>query len=397
MNGSAVEIGLERLSHVSVQPWLANRRLGLLFNQASVDHCFCMAPEVVTRNFPRQLTTLFSPQHGVWGEQQANMIESPHGHDENLDLPLYSLYSATRRPTSAMLEHIDCMIVDLQDVGTRVYTFIWTLMEVLKACKFEGKSIVVLDRPNPLGGEVFEGPVLQSQFSSFVGNWNIPMRHGMTIGELALLFNSELGLEADLHVVTMYGWNRHMYFGECHRSWVWPSPNMPSVTTALLYPGQVLLEGVNLSEGRGTTRPFELIGAPFVDSSRWLKELEQFNFPGVKLLPTRFKPTFDKWMGQSCEGLDIRVLDHRQLRSFEMTVALVATAAKLFPEFCWLPPPYEYETVKPPIDILFGSDRLRWLAMEYRQGNISPRQLIKSTECDSTGWQSRIASSLLYN
>lgn len=388
---------MERLNESCVHELLANQRLGLLLNQASVDHELKLAVEVVDQRFPGQLKALFSPQHGIWGEQQANMIETDHGIYSPLQLPVYSLYSETRRPSAAMLESIDCMVIDLQDVGTRVYTFIWTMLEILRACEVAGKRVVIFDRPNPLGGEVFEGPILDGDYLSFVGNWPIPMRHGLTMGELARLFVAECNMKVDLHVIPMIGWNRSMLFSDCMRHWVWPSPNMPTLKTTIVYPGQVLLEGVNLSEGRGTTRPFEVVGAPFVDSARWIAELAAFEMPGVRLLPTRFKPTFDKWKGESCQGIDIRVTDAHQLRSFALTVALVATAAKLFPEFRWLDPPYEYEFTKPPIDILFGSDQLRCVVSEYKLGECDADGMMEVVGCDSSSWKRRTAKYLMYS
>ncbi len=335
-------------------------RLGLLMNQASVDCHFRYACDVLAERFPGRLKAIFTPQHGLWGEQQANMIESPHGRYTPLDLPVFSLYSETRRPTGAMLSEIDCFVIDLQDVGTRVYTFAWTMLNVLRACAAAKLPVVVLDRPNPLGGIVAEGPLLEVDFQSFVGDASIPLRHGLTLGELALLLNHEQNIGAELHVVPMTGWRRAMLFSENGRDWVAPSPNMPRFETTLLYPGQVLLEGTNLSEGRGTTLPFEIVGAPFLDPHQLARELAAFELPGLELRPIRFVPTFDKWHGQSCGGVALHVTDPRAVRSVTATLALLAVVHRLHPrEFTWLPPPYEYEHHKMPIDILFGSTRLR--------------------------------------
>jgi uncharacterized protein YbbC (DUF1343 family) len=390
------KIGLERLNEPDIQAKMGNRKIGLLINQASVDRQLNFAVDIVRQRFPNQLRCVFSPQHGIWGEQQANMLETPHGRLDSLGIPVYSLYSETRRPKPHMIGDIDCIIIDLQDVGTRVYTFIWTMLEVLRACEAENKTVVVLDRPNPIGGEVFEGPPLQDNYLSFVGGASIPLRHGLTMAELALLFRDELNIKVDLQVVPMTGWTRNQSFSATGRHWLWPSPNMPTLTTTQLYPGQVLLEGCNLSEGRGTTRPFELIGATFIDARRWLNSLDEFPMPGVRLLPTRFQPTFDKWNGQSCQGLDIQIVDSSQVRSVGVTVSLLATAAKLFPEFAWLEPPYEYEYHKPPIDILFGSDQLRQSISQFASGQSSSSQLLKVIDWDQTSWQSRIAPYLLY-
>jgi uncharacterized protein YbbC (DUF1343 family) len=348
------------------------------------------------KEFPGQLTAIFSPQHGIWGEQQANMIESANTRLNHLNLPVFSLYSETRRPTAEMLDLVDCLVVDLQDVGTRVYTFAWTLLECLRACAAHLKPLVVLDRPNPLGGDTFEGPMLEPGFVSFVGGATIPLRHGLTMGELARLFVRELAIDVELHCVPMRGWSRDMRYCETGRRWLWPSPNMPTIATVDLYPGQVLLEGCNLSEGRGTTRPFEVVGAPFIDGDRWASELERANIKHVRLLPTRFTPTFDKFAGESCGGLDIQVTDARQLRSINLTVALIASAASLYPdEFRWLDPPYEYEYIKPPIDILFGNAHLRTEVDRSRRNSEWPAVLGRCV-LDETRWKERIKPILLY-
>src|SRR5262245_11807688 len=293
MTVASVQIGLERCL---VQPpaILRRGRFGLLMNQASVSVTFQYACDLLAERFPGQLAAIFSPQHGLWGEQQANMIESPHGWYEPLGVPVYSLYSETRRPTSQMLQGLDCLVIDLQDVGTRVYTFIWTVQQCLISCAAAKVPVVVLDRPNPLGGEVAEGPLLEAGYESFVGGASIPLRHGLTVGEVARLVNQEQQIGAELIVVPMEGWRRSMPFDDSGRAWVAPSPNMPRVTTALLYPGQVLLEGTNLSEGRGTTLPFEVVGAPFIDPQRLCDELKSAELPGLAIRPIRFVPTFDK-------------------------------------------------------------------------------------------------------
>lgn len=390
-----MQIGLESVM-LDPPAVLSGRRLGLLMNQASVDARMRMACDVIADRFPGQLKALFCPQHGLWGEQQANMVETSHGWYAPLGIPIHSLYSETRRPTPSMLDDLDCIVVDLQDVGTRVYTFIWTMLEVLRACADAGKSVLVLDRPNPLGGLVSEGCPLDPHFTSFVGGASIPLRHGLTMAELARLFQHEFNIDVDLNWSAMQGWKRGFLMSDTGRAWLWPSPNMPTLTTTLIYPGQVLLEGVNLSEGRGTTRPFEVLGAPYVDSAKWLDALRKFPHPGAEYLETRFQPTFDKWRGESCQGIDIQVLDPRAVRSVQMTIAIIATAARLFPEFQWLEPPYEYEAEKMPIDILFGSDRLRLVVEAYRQGLISEREVHRLAEWDSRDWQDRIRPHLLY-
>lgn len=391
--------GLERW--IELSPPSPSARIGLLFNQASVTSDFELSAEYLAHKCPKQLTALFSPQHGVWGEQQANMIESDHSWYEPLQLPIYSLYSETRRPTSSMLDEIDILAIDLQDVGTRVYTFVWSLLECLRACAKSEKKVVVLDRPNPLGGEVVEGPILGSGFESFVGGAPIELRHGLTMGELAGFLCRTHGLDVDLEVIPMPSWKRQLWAREnwpcASPAWIWPSPNMPSLSTTIVYPGQVLLEGMNLSEGRGTTRPFEVVGAPFIDSGDWLAEVSQWELPGVRLVPTRFQPTFDKFAGQSCHGLDLQVTDPGLFRSVETTVALLASATALWPEqVSLLPPPYEYEREKPPLDILWGNAQLRTSLSQLRSGELhwlAARDLI----CDTKpSWNERFADFLLY-
>jgi uncharacterized protein YbbC (DUF1343 family) len=388
-----MRIGLECCQEQAPEV-LRRGRFGLLMNQASVTAELEDACEVLHRQYPGQLAALFSPQHGLWGQQQANMIESPHTRHPRLGLPVYSLYAETRCPTAEMLHGLDALVIDLQDVGTRVYTFVWTMLECLKACATAGVSVLVLDRPNPIGGEIVEGPVLESNFLSFVGGACIPMRHGLTIAELARLCVAEHRIDVQLDVVPMRGWRRSSWFSELGRRWVWPSPNMPSLDTATLYPGQVLLEGTGLSEGRGTTRPFEVIGAPYLDPDAWRDAMQDFAHPGVQLRPLRFIPTFDKWRGRNCSGLDILIVDPKAVRSVELTVSLLATAVRLAPEeFRWLPPPYEYEYEKPPIDILFGSERLRVALQTPGLNAAAVEQLVA---VDAASWWQRVRPYLLY-
>lgn len=390
-----IRLGLENCRE-HWPPGLLQARLGLLMNQASVDVDLNLSCDRLAHQFPGQLTAIFSPQHGIWGEQQANMIESPDHRFGRLNLPVFSLYSETRRPTNQSLDLIDCLVVDLQDVGTRVYTFIWTLLECLRSCAKHGKSVVILDRPNPIGGDVFEGPPLEKDYVSFVGGAAIPLRHGLTIAEMARWMIKKLSIDVELHCITMTGWTRDMRFDQTGRPWIWPSPNVPTLASINVYPGQVLLEGCNLSEGRGTTRPFEIVGAPFIDGEAWARELQRANLEHVRLLPTRFQPTFDKFAGKSCGGIDIQVTDAREFRSVELSVAIIASAASLYPqEFLWLNPPYEYETVKAPIDILFGSDRLRDAVDRYRGTTQWP--LVRTIlDWDSSLWLDQIEPILLY-
>jgi uncharacterized protein YbbC (DUF1343 family) len=340
--------------------WLRERRVGLLMHQASATRRLESARDVLHRLCGSRLTALFGPQHGIAGELQDNMIESGHTTDGRLGIPVFSLYSETRSPTPAMLEHIDTLVVDLQDVGTRVYTFEWTTALALEACAAAGKPVVVLDRPNPLGGVMLEGNVIRPGYESFVGLHPVPMRHGLTLGEMALLVNARLSPRCDLTVVPMEGWRRRMRFADTGLPWVLPSPNMPTPETAAVYPGQVLLEGTNLSEGRGTTRPFEVWGAPYLDTSALRARFEKRRLPGFVLRDHDFQPTFHKWQGEVCRGFQIHVTDVQRYLPYLTTVALLQDVVALHRDrFAWKQPPYEYVTDRLPIDVLTGDPAVR--------------------------------------
>jgi uncharacterized protein YbbC (DUF1343 family) len=303
-----VKTGLEVFADTPMRS-LRNQRLGLLCNPASVDCRLRHAREIIRAALPGQLTTLFSPQHGFHAEKQDNMIESDHDVDPISGLPVFSLYGETRIPNRAMFDGIDVLLVDLQDVGTRVYTFMYTLSYCMEAARAYGKRVVVLDRPNPVGGLHIEGNLLVDDYASFVGRYPIPMRHGLTMGELAILFNTQFGIGCDLTVVAMQGWKRSMMFAQTGLPWVPPSPNLPTPASALVYPGQVIFEGTNISEGRGTTQPFELFGAPFIDTARIGECIDASLLAGVILRPAAFEPTSNKWCGQRCQGFQIHVTD----------------------------------------------------------------------------------------
>lgn len=340
-----------------------------------------------------RLTALFGPEHGVWANAQ-DLIEVDDSRDPATGLPVKSLYGKTRIPTAEMLAGLDALVFDLQDVGSRYYTFIYTMLHALTACAERGLRFVVLDRPNPLGGVVVDGNVLQEEYRSFVGLHPLAVRHGMTVGELALLFRDELGLTVDLTVVKMRGWRREMTFEETGLPWIAPSPNMPTVDTAFVYPGGCLIEGTNLSEGRGTTRPFELLGAPWVDAWRLARDLEKERLPGVRFRPAFFSPTFHKYAGRLCGGIQVHVTDRRRFRAFLTYLLVIAHARRQDPaRFAWRDPPYEYEYVKRPIDVLCGTDAVR-RAIET---GVSPRRLLAEWEPDVRGFRRRRARHLLYS
>jgi uncharacterized protein YbbC (DUF1343 family) len=352
-----VVLGSERLV---ASGQLKGARVGIVSNPASVDAGFQHIVPLLARHPDIRLGAIFGPQHGFRADVQDNMIETQHARDAARRVPVYSLYSETREPTAEMLADVDLLVVDLQDVGSRIYTFIYTMAHCLRAGKKHGVPVVVCDRPNPIGGTRIGGPMLVPGFESFVGQFPIPLRHGMTIGELARFFNEACGIGADLTVIPMEHWNRSMHFDETGLPWVMPSPNMPTLDTAVVYPGTVLFEGTNVSEGRGTTRPFELIGAPWVNAEALAGTLAAYDLPGVHFRPVYFEPTFQKHAKNSCGGCQIHVLDRRAFLPVQSAVAmLVEIRAQNLSRFEWRQPPYEYEAVKLPFDILAGSDELR--------------------------------------
>lgn len=354
-----VKLGLERILDEQIN-LLAGKRVGLICNQATVNHQFRHAADLFFENPKVDLTTLFGPQHGIRGDVQDNMIETTHGTDQKTGLPVFSLYSETREPTEEMLRNIDLLVFDLQDVGCRVYTFIYTMANAMVACAKFGKKIIVLDRPNPIGGAAVEGNVLEIGHESFVGQYPIPMRHGLTIGELALLFNREFSIGCELEVVKMDEWSRDDYADEIDAPWVMPSPNMPTVETAVVFPATVYFEGSQISEGRGTTRPFEIVGAPYIDSDSLEEALTSLNLPGVIFRPVGFLPTFQKHAGQACGGIFLHVSDRRAFEPVFTGLAIVKTIFDLYPnDFRWKNPPYEYVYDRNPFDVIAGSTRVR--------------------------------------
>jgi len=352
-----VTLGIERLL---ASGRLRGCRVGLVANPASVAGALAHAADLVAAAPGVTLAALFGPQHGFHADVQDNMIETPHVRDPVRRAPVHSLYSETREPTREMLDGLDLLVVDLQDVGTRVYTFVYTMANCLRAAARHGIPVIVCDRPNPIGGDAVEGPVLEPGYESFVGQFPIPLRHGLTVGELARLFNDHFGLGAALEVVPMDRWSRRAYFDETGLPWVMPSPNMPTLDTAVVYPGAVLFEGTQLSEGRGTTRPFELVGAPWVDARGLAARLNGYGLPGVRFRPVVFEPTFHKFAGQPCGGCQLHVTDRAGFLPVLSAVALMRELHAESPaRFAWRPPPYEYEHERMPIDILAGSSALR--------------------------------------
>ena len=335
-------------------------RVGVLANPASIDHGFTHVVDRLGQSTDYTLAAIFGPQHGYQSNLQDNMIETPHSKDRRRSVPIFSLYSETREPTREMLDLIDVLVIDLQDVGSRIYTFIYTMANCLRAAARAGLPVIVCDRPNPIGGTQVEGPTLEAGFESFVGQFRMPMRHGMTVAELARLFNEHHGIGADLETVPMAGWSREMYWDATDIPWVMPSPNMPTLDTAIVYPGTVLFEGTKLSEGRGTTRPFELIGAPWLDGEALAERMNLVGLKGVYFRPVGFEPTFQKHTRVPCGGCQIHVTARRDFAPVKAGVSLLRECFGSAPDrFEWRDPPYEYEHEKMPIDILAGSPELR--------------------------------------
>jgi len=338
---------------------LAGKRVGLLANPASVARSLEPTLEILLSCGTR-VERIFGPQHGIRGDTQANMIEWEGFTDPESGISVRSLYGARRSPDGGDLAGLDCVVIDLPDVGARPYTYLWTSLLMMRACAAAGIEVVVLDRPNPIGGEAIEGPLLDERFLSFVGLFPLAMRHGLTIGEALSMMNPGGRDACSLRVVRMKGWERGMHFDGTGQPWVLPSPNMPTLDTALVYPGAVLLEGTNLSEGRGTTKPFEIVGAPWIEPRALAADLASFELAGVAFRPLHFTPAWDKHANERCGGIQIHVIDRREFRPVRCFAAIIAAAAKLHRDrFRWSAPPYEYEYTIPPIDIISGSAALR--------------------------------------
>lgn len=354
-----MKLGLEVLLESNLD-LLDHARVGLIVNPASINSRFEHAADLFHQHPGINLTALFGPQHGIRGETQDNMIEWQTFRDRVTGLPAYSLYGETRKPTPDMLAGVDVLVFDIQDIGTRVYTFIYTMALAMQAAREGGKRFIVLDRPNPINGVQIEGNIFETEFQSFVGMFPIPMRHGMTTGELALMFNREFGIGCELEIIKMEGWRRAMWFDETALPWVMPSPNMPTIDSAVVYPGCVMIEGTNVSEGRGTTRPFEIIGAPFIDPYALIAELKKDQLPGVVFRPLHFQPTFHKFAGELCGGIQLHVIDRKSFKPVITGIAIISAIRRLYSDlFAWKTPPYEYVYDNLPFDVINGSSRLR--------------------------------------
>jgi uncharacterized protein YbbC (DUF1343 family) len=375
-----VQVGLEVLLQ-DVPQVMRDARIGLICNQSSVNHDFQHAADLLHGHSGFKLTALFGPQHGIRGDVQDNMIETEHGMDRKTGLPVHSLYSETREPTAKMLEDIDVLVFDMQDVGCRIYTFVYTLANCMRVAGQLGKKVVVCDRPNPINGIDMSGNILEPEYASFVGLFPLPTRHGMTVGELAQMFRDRFNVQCDLQIVPMIGWKREFWLDDTDAPWVMPSPNMPTLDSATVFPGTVHFEGTQLSEGRGTTKPFELVGAPYIDPDAYAGRLADLALPGVVFRSCAFQPTFQKHAKVTCGGVQIHVVDRERFDSVLTGIALVKVAYDMYPrEFRWKEPPYEYVFDKNPFDVISGTNKIRE-ALEHGSELATIKQ----------GWQAPLA------
>ena len=353
---NAVRLPIDRLPELWPRN-LRGTRIGAVLHPASVSATLAHSSRILESLSPRlfRLAALFGPQHGYLGQTQDNMIEWEGYRHPRLGIPVHSLYGENREPTDGMLRGLDALLIDLQDIGTRYYTFIWTMYLCLKACSDRGIPVLVCDRPNPINGTTIEGALPDTSYRSFVGLHPISVRHGKTIGELAIQFRDEAFPECKLEVLPMEGWKRSMWFDQTGLPWVLPSPNMPTLETATVYAGMCLLEATNISEGRGTSRPFELFGAPWIRGEEFAAGLNALALPGVYFREAYFLPTFHKYAGETCAGAQLHITDRDRFFPFRTGVEIIRyTQASYAAKFEWKPPPYEYEYRRLPIEVLIG-------------------------------------------
>lgn len=353
---NAVRLPIDRLPELWPRN-LRGTRIGAVLHPASVSATLAHSSRILESLSPRlfRLAALFGPQHGYLGQTQDNMIEWEGYRHPRLGIPVHSLYGENREPTDGMLRGLDALFIDLQDIGTRYYTFIWTMYLCLKACSDRGIPVLVCDRPNPINGTTIEGALPDTSYRSFVGLHPISVRHGKTIGELAIQFRDEAFPECKLEVLPMEGWKRSMWFDQTGLPWVLPSPNMPTLETATVYAGMCLLEATNISEGRGTSRPFELFGAPWIRGEEFAAGLNALALPGVYFREAYFLPTFHKYAGETCAGAQLHITDRDRFFPFRTGVEIIRyTQASYAAKFEWKPPPYEYEYRRLPIEVLIG-------------------------------------------
>lgn len=378
----SVLTGLERLIHSKDIQSKYKGNIGLLCHSASVDSKLDHALIKFIEIFGERVKKVYGPQHGFVTDVQDNMIETDHFIHPFFKIPVYSLYSETRIPTDEMLENIDHLFIDLQDVGTRIYTYIYTMTHVLEACANKKIEVIVLDRPNPINANDIEGNILDTQFSSFVGRHPLPVRHALTIAEVALMHQSFwVDKRCNLSIIEMENYDRSMSFEDTKLPWVMPSPNLPTVDGCYTFVGTVLFEGTNISEGRGTTRALEIIGHPDIDPWTFQEELDtlfqSLNLIGFKLRPIHFQPTFQKHAGISCGGFQIHVTDRKEFKPWKVAQILCREIyKKIQGNFEYKQDPYEYGEGMNPLDMINGTDKLRKWMESY--GSISELEVIET-------------------
>ena len=352
-----VLLGIDRLVRNNFRP-LKGMRVGLLTNTSCCNSELKPTISIFEKSKEIDLKAVFAPEHGLFTALQ-DQVKAPDT-TYHRKYKIHSMYGPRRKPRLKTLKSLDAVVIDLPDIGTRYYTFLWSAMLMIEAAAKAQTRIFLLDRPNPLGGIEVQGPMIDPGFESFVGLYSVPVRHGMTIAELCSMLNQIYRLRADIRIVPMKGWQRSMYWNDYSIPWTMPSPNMPSFSTALVYPGMCLIEGTNVSEGRGTTRPFELIGAPWIDPEDLTRNLQKSGIPGVTFRPAYFMPTFHKFRSTLCGGIQVHVTNHRKHNPFITGLQIIKNIHDMYhDDFQWRQPPYEYEREKLPFDILIGNQWLR--------------------------------------
>jgi uncharacterized protein YbbC (DUF1343 family) len=390
-----VTTGLERLL-AEPKKYLKGNRIGLVVNHTSVADDGLPSFIHFHRHKDFELAKLFAPEHGLYGVDQ-DMVDVDHGTEPATGIPIVSLYGkdhTSLTPDAGLMKDIDTLVFDIQDIGSRYYTFIYTLANCMQTCKQAGVPLVVCDRPNPINGVQVEGNLVREGWHSFVGQYSLPNRHGMTVGELAQWFNDDIGIGCDLTVVPMQGWKREMWYDQTGLLWVSPSPNMPMVSTATVYPGMCLIEGTQLSEGRGTTLPFELCGAPGIDAHHLAEALNSENLPGVLFRPQYFKPGFQKYAGATCGGMQMHVTDRNAFKPVITGIAVIRAIAHLFPKiFQWRTEPYEFVSDRPAIDLLYGNPEFRETLLPQ---NCTLKKIEESWQIDLVNFQALRKNYLCY-
>jgi len=390
-----VTLGLEKLL-ANPNEYLCGNTLGLVVNQTSLTSDGQSSIGKFHNNKSFKLKTILAPEHGVYGVDQdmALVTDETEPLSGLLVRSLYGADASSLTPSPSLLNGIDNLVFDIQDVGSRYYTFIYTLANCMKTCVESNTRMIVCDRPNPINGVTIEGNLVEKEFWSFVGQYPIPNRHGMTIGELAILFNEYFGIKCDLKVIPMEGWERPMWYDQTGLPWVSPSPNMPTLSTATVYPGMCLIEGTLLSEGRGTTIPFEQVGAPYIDAETLAKTLNKENLPGLFFRPQYFKPQFQKWNGTVCGGVQLHITERNKIKPLVTSIALLSSIKKLYPDnFSWRKKAYEFVNDRLAIDLLYGNPTLR---EAIESDTLSINNLESTWEEDIKGFSSHREACLIY-